>query len=510
MVVNHASAEHDQSDTAARRWLVLMVMASAAIRAVLCVRGGQFFWVDEGRIQRSWSLLKHVGHPLTTLDTLVRSSDHWLFSVVGTVPATAQYVVMRLRGGPAVPGFADIAAGSWISALCFSLSGLACNVLVYAIARRSGAGRAEALLAAFLMFCSTSATIYSRHLLPYDTSLAFALLALWLGMKHEAGIERSVLCGLVAAAAFGVYNGYWLLAAVVLGAHLLWPGWSPLVMIRRALAAGIAFTLPLLVLQVTSLLRMLPPFFDQQRQFSRTVTQGSYAEGWSLPWAYLWHSEHLLLVLWLVGSAALVVMVVTNCEFRRRGMAWLAMLVAIYAGLVVSSVVLGKFVVYGRNAREMVPFLCLATAPVLAAALRRGPNRRAAAVCLLLVAQFSWNLRRPLTQRFPTQVSRLAAAYVPLRHASSFGKGALLIGDCRYHNSAQVEGEARYVLMNTCFAIPFVAGPAAPAGRVVFRYPHPLQYKPYQYEGYSPRDRALLRSLDVSMRLIDTGAMPTR
>ncbi len=43
-----------------------------------------------------------------------------------------------------------------------------------------------------------------------------------------------------------------------------------------------------------------------------------------------------------------------------------------------------------------------------------------------------------------------------------------------------------------------------PTGRVLFRTAHPLQFLPYQYEGYVPVERALLRSNDISIRLVDT------
>jgi hypothetical protein len=32
--------------------------------------------------------------------------------------------------------------------------------------------------------------------------------------------------------------------------------------------------------------------------------------------------------------------------------------------------------------------------------------------------------------------------------------------------------------------------------------PHPLQYLPYQYEGYSPGERQFLRDVDVRMRVL--------
>jgi hypothetical protein len=37
------------------------------------------------------------------------------------------------------------------------------------------------------------------------------------------------------------------------------------------------------------------------------------------------------------------------------------------------------------------------------------------------------------------------------------------------------------------------------------RFAHPLEFLPYQYEGFEPMEREVLRRLDISMRLIDRG-----
>jgi len=74
-------------------------------------------------------------------------------------------------------------------------------------------------------------------------------------------------------------------------------------------------------------------------------------------------------------------------------------------------------------------------------------------------------------------------------------------------------GPARYVLLNTAtFLYPVRAGVPAPAGRVLTRYEHPLQFLPYQYEVYGAATRAIVQSTDISMRLIDTWSPspPTR
>lgn len=61
----------------------------------------------------------------------------------------------------------------------------------------------------------------------------------------------------------------------------------------------------------------------------------------------------------------------------------------------------------------------------------------------------------------------------------------------------------RYVLVNAQFFFPVDAARPAPAGNAVFETPHPLQYRPYQYDDRKPEARALLRSADLSIRLLE-------
>jgi hypothetical protein len=50
--------------------------------------------------------------------------------------------------------------------------------------------------------------------------------------------------------------------------------------------------------------------------------------------------------------------------------------------------------------------------------------------------------------------------------------------------------------------------PALPPteGVVLLARPHPLQFLPYQYEGYTPAERAALRAIDIRMRLVEVRA----
>jgi len=66
---------------------------------------------------------------------------------------------------------------------------------------------------------------------------------------------------------------------------------------------------------------------------------------------------------------------------------------------------------------------------------------------------------------------------------------------------------SRYVLLNARYLYPIRGLKAPPPGRTLFAVAHPVQFLPYQYEGYVPEERALLRAHDVSMQMIDTAVV---
>jgi hypothetical protein len=145
--------------------------------------------------------------------------------------------------------------------------------------------------------------------------------------------------------------------------------------------------------------------------------------------------------------------------------------------------VLAKFVVYGRLVRQLVPFFCLATA-LAAEDLAARPRRSrwvlgwgGAAVAALA----AWNFAGPLRQVFPDRFRRLARAEVFQQQRAGHGV-------YRVVEDAYLWGKNLSVTL--------------PPHAVVLRRWNPLQFRPYQYEGFSAAQRADLNRLDVSMRLI--------
>ena len=444
-------------------WGILLL--SLFLRLFLVSRGGQFYWPDEN--------LRYVGaHQAVqfafseqfaaALRYLFGAADHIGFKMMLVLPVALEHVAGQ---NPKIP------------AMFLSLFAVMNLWLLRHIALRAGASEREALLAVFLASVSTTLLFYSRHLLPYDPAMTFGLLTLLAALKQPVRAWDSLLCGILGSVTFLTYNGYWILGAFVLLLHVLYKASSLKNVVFRSVfsAAGLFFPIGLL-LSLSSLLEadLLGSFL----KFSKTVTQGDFNEGWLLPLKYFWHTEHFLLALW-GGAILFFIFHVFSGKREERAILWFLGLVFIYGILVIFSVGLEKFVVYGRLSRQLLPFFCLLGAYALEQFHEShvGAAKVVMAICFLAVLQAAFNFSQPLTQVFPREFLSRARSIAPLD-----------------------SGEYRLVYTEHIYPAPKKL--ALPAHTVLLRKRHPLQYLPYQYEGYSREQRGLLRETDISMRVI--------
>jgi hypothetical protein len=146
-------------------------------------------------------------------------------------------------------------------------------------------------------------------------------------------------------------------------------------------------------------------------------------------------------------------------------------------------VVLDAFMVYGRLARQLVPFFCLLTAAVIVRAWQSRPEHQRGALALVfalvLAIQATVNFSPALRQVFPRE-------FVPTAEAAAADAGAR---------------EAVIVYARHIYPIP-EPFTMTPGSVVVAEAAHPLQYLPYQYEGFTPAQRERLRATDIRMRAI--------
>ena len=465
MLAPHA----DTGSSRYARLLVLVLCISCFLRLYLVLSGGQLFWPDEAfRYGKSRAAVHSAlsGDFRSAIEVL-SSADHYLFKIIGVIPAVIEAAVFE---SPKIPG------------LFFSFFSTLNLWLFWRLSRALGAGDRETLISAVLFSCSSTFFYYSRHILPYDLSMTFGLLALTAGLKEPSRSRDSFLCGAMAGCTFLTYNGYWTIAAFAMLAHACGVLRQPERLLRRSLFAGIGLALPMVSavsLSAALGLNMLGQFAG----FSTSIIEGLFSEGWSLPIEYLWHAEHGLFIIWCLGLVYCLKEAVRGGTPRRVA-AGIGGCAFIYLMLVVFSVMLHKFVVYGRLARQCVPLFCILTAYGMER-LRVSEGWKKylfhIAMCII-VAQAGYNFSTPLTQSFPDDF-RASAEKVAV--SSPDRSYELIIVDN----------------LNYSKLLPQLAliKPRA----VIMEAKNPLDFFPYQYEGFTPQERRMLRSRDISMRLIE-------
>lgn len=474
--------------------LVVLLLIAMGLRLGLIAQGGQFYIPDEERVK----LAQYLVGTNTTDDALSR--------IRRVLPR--EHTAYTLLAAPSAwlwAQFTDPIMGEKAAASLLALCSVTIIALVYGIARQTGASEDEAFVAAVFMTASSSLFYFARHFVPYDGALMLGLMALWVSMRPRLRLIYLFLSGMLLCSAFLVYNGYWLLISVIgilLTVYDLPDSNRERLreIGRRVVRLAGGASVILLVMWGVALALDVPPTYTVQIliSFSGTITHGALSEGWSLPWEYLWHAEHGLLVVWLVGVA----LTIQRLRAQRQGgraWYWVLAIVLLYGGLVITSTVLQRFVVYGRLARPLVPFLALAAAYSLTPLLT-GMDRRAVwlrrGLAVFLIAQTAWNFYTPLTQVFPRAFEAA--------HRDNFPS-------IEYYNTIRQKDvpssipNARYLFVNTfSLSLHFIVGSSSqPEGRVLDSAPNPLAYGPYLYEGYGPETRAILRSGITTMMLLE-------
>jgi hypothetical protein len=443
--------------------LYLILTISLLLRVLLVFSGGQFFWPDEQRYAWSQDLAQNLstGNYKGAIISLA-AENHLFFTAVSTIPALIQ---VASSPDPRIP------------AAFFSLFSVLCIYLTYKIALKLGATDNEALIAALLLSCSATFFYYARHILPYDLSMAVGLFAVWIAIRRSQSAINSILLGLISSVCFLAYNGYWALAVLAMLTGLIYPERTIRGIAARGVLIGMGFSISLIFIQTISILTNYD-VFEAMISFSASVVQGEFSEGWKLPFEYLWHAEHLLLVVWVLTALGGLIYAYGRMEGSERFVLALGGLVFMYGSLVIFSVFIEKFVVYGRMVRQMIPFLCLASAFVLEKTRTLFPRGKLwAASVLLLLLQAGLNFFQPLAQEFPDRFRDRANEII----AAQSGDFDILYA------------EFIYPLPDPLPERPF---------EVIVSSPHPLQFKPFLYEGSGPEARKTLEELDINMLLI--------
>ena len=459
-------------------WIVISILLiSLILRWILIVRGGQYYIADETRyeVSRDAARLLVQGHLGEALRQFTISPEHLAFKVVGIIPALMEHIV-----GPSLV----------LPAMFFSIFSILNLYLIFLLFQHSHVSSNESLYALFFAASCLSLLYYSRHLFPYDMAMSFGLFALYIALTRTQSAKTSLVCGGLSFLCFITYNGYWPLAGFAMLVGVLTNERKLVGILKNAILTATGFLVPLAVLLIIMLLSGTD-MISAYRLFATSITQGSFEEGWRLPFEYFWHTEHVIII--ILGLLSIYTIVNISRTKQKYASVWAGGVVFIYICLVIPSVWLHSFVVYARLARQLIPFLILLAANgfILLQERKLLPYHARVAVLTLIVIQAIWNFGIAYQLYYPRQFSEeLQAQYRGFEFSSKrLAYGAPTV--CQNHG---------YMIENTKYFLSAPETNLPVKGEILREASHPVNFLPYQYEGYTPEQRREFREQKLRMR----------
>jgi hypothetical protein len=449
-----------------------IIILSSILRLIIIIKGGQQFWPDESRYIESRIAIHKIlsGYPYEAWQGLIGAPEHVFFKITGLIPAYMEKFIGENQYSPAI---------------FFSIFSILNLWLIWKLAETTKADEFEALTALFLAAGANCLFYFSRHYLPYDLSLCLGLSACYYALVK--GRFYGFLAGILAALCFLAYNGYFMLSAFVLLCSTVssfQQEGRP--SIARLSKIALGFLAPLVVLSVAGL------YLDKDvakklGEFSNTITQGDLGRSITTIPQYFWSAENInsaILISAVIFSIYLWIKRLTN-----PGTGWaISAIVLLLMAFVAASDIFFKFTVYGRIARLIWPFVCLAAAASMTYAWRRGGHWRLIAAVLLITygIQASLNFSTPIGQWFPKEFN-LVADKIIAQEKHSGVKNLSVIHTSFYFSPQSITKEP----------LPL---------QVVWSKRHPQQWAPYLFEGFTRNDRLAFLSSPADMSVVRLGA----
>lgn len=458
--------------------MISILFVSGILRWILILRGGQLYFPDESRygIAQDALALLLEGKVRTALLTLFGELAHVGFKITALIPALFENI---------------FGATSALPAIFFSFFSVFCLFLIWKIALKAGASPRVANYALLFATFSQALLYYSRHLFPYDQAMFFGLLGLYVALENSNKPGISFLCGGLSFLCLVTYNGYWAIAAFPLFVNLFIGTKEKYWIVKRPTFLGLGFLTPLVILLLVCLV-IGKDFFSDYGSYLQKITQGSFSEGWSLPFEYFWHAEHgFIVALGLFSLVALFLLLKNGNRFLYIAFGGILF---IYLCLVIPSNFTHTFVVYARIARQLMPFLVLSAAYGLSYVHSWKPAGRwlVNLVIAMIFVHAAWNYGLSYKNDYPREfVQEVQKQHSDFKISSNM---------MRYYAPLVCQNHG-FLLANFHYLYGWSELVPVVQGEVLMSAAHPINFLPYQFDGYSPEERQVIRDENFEMVL---------
>lgn len=461
------------------RLVLAIFLVALVLRVFLCLKGGQFFFPDEARYLESRKAVAFIveGKWRQGLALPFEAGDHVGFKVLGMAPAFLERMVTT---------------ADWVPGIFWSLFSAGSVLLIGLLARRLGGSGQVQWWSSLAAVTSATLFYYSRHLLPYDASMCFALAGLYVATGGGAR-WRPYVAGLWAGGAFAIYYGYWPLVGVVLVWGCLHGTVSWGTRIVRGVGAGLGALTVVGAAWAINAAWGNNQLFERARTFSETINQGDY-RGSVTTWEFLLRAEGVWVLVAVALSALLLVRWRRLSSGAKAELApgrWaVGAVVSIWLLFVLTGDVMNQFTVYGRLIRQMTPFLCLGLGAGAVVWLEGRPAIWRRILTGVLVVNAGWFMGQAWGMQFPGDFRKQWEPWVAARQ------------------QAAAEPDSYYRMVNVVRYIREVEELREPPLETMEATRHPLSFEPYLYELFGAAERDRRRAADFRMRVVKMPVKP--
>lgn len=488
------------------RILLILFLIAVGLRFLLASQGGQFFIVDELRYRTGNQLLSHFSdlNIKGAIIYFLSNTAHTLFQVFATISELIRFCILHLFDNKLNGYELNLTnKGIYISSFFISLFSAFNIVILHSVIKSFGGTSAQGLIASLLLFLSTINLYFSRHLVPYDISITFSLISFYYAGSNKSSLRNPFLCGLFSGISVLTYFGYWPLAIC---SFILCVLKNKRFALTSSLSCMIGGMLPVFLLQILGIfvninfLKGLLIFINATKQNQ----MGDLFSGTSTLIEYLWHAEHIyiivLLFIFLISFFLLKKRDIFQFNHKSIGLYSFVLVLLI---LLFFSEICGTMVLYGRTIKQLIPLLCLACSyPIfIFLKINKFKSKRlflySSLLFIIILKAFNFTLVFNIT--FPNKFKTEATIIT-----NSFEEYSSLTGE-KVQKLENRDSLKKYSLINAQWLIPPIALDKSFSikGDVIIKAEHPYKFfPPYLFLHYNSMERTIIKNQNLDMLLI--------
>jgi len=487
--------------------IIVFFIITITIIKLKLIGVGFFSFHDEHRYYSSVSVLVNIstGEYQQAIKNIFATSGRPGEVIVRTIPALFKVIIPKFT----VPGNIPMFLFNFL---------IFCLILIvhFKFSKLFLKDTFLALISVSFFGCLTNAYIYIRHAFPYDISLLFFYYVIYkvskLSSEGSISYKQSYILGLISFFGFSVYPGYYSLLFLI-GGLLLFNNLTinPLNQKLKQLSFFILGNISCLLLFESLSIVGNMSYINESVKLSGTIIQGSFEESFSFLFKYLIQVEHIQGIIIMLGLLAFyfyILKIIVRGEkqyFQFEILVFSLLLISylIYASL---GFFFHKTVFYGRLLHQYMPFItifCVFGINELVKAVKLKKELIFYFLIFIMFAGFITNIYRLTKIAYPNDVILNTKTNYPDRNIAYFFE----YNDVWNKLDSNIKSESDLILVNAAIYYPlnetekYKPYLAADEYNLLFSKPHYINFKAYQFEGFSIQERKNIKDFNLIIKL---------